>query len=506
MLLMRTALVHLTGPAHLLNFDATFHWRVTNGHTPPDRIIFLHVQMQKMALQSLTDITNSLRKHLFESSDFLHTNIPLGTKNSVSSSIVEAIPSDIEVNELWLSKIDGASDQALMDAFPAAAVFFFSEGLSFARHVLAQNRIWRRVSAASSGLATLNVSGNRPGKKTLDLIPKNISERTLQRGAEWLELKHPPMPSPPMGEGPLAVVFGKALYAFGDCSYEDELAHHVNLCAALAIDGYQVLWVEHPRAPAPYHKAASFKKLIDSGKVLCNSVLQGVPFEIIAASIKIDLSVSLGSTAQLSLKEWHEVPGVISTDLRLQALRNRPAIKFISTILPSRWIDDSGAKRLGLLDGSTVDPYGAEQCLRESLTLDPKNQCLYKQLSEFLISKDRQPEAINILAKGTSKIPNSAHMHLLEGALLCQAGDTQAGLRSLAIAERTSATDPYVLHRLAFYYAQAEEHTEALRCANMSVKLDPGEAGYRRLRNHLRVLWFIRTAKTVLKRIFRRPK
>lgn len=110
------------------------------------------------------------------------------------------------------------------------------------------------------------------------------------------------------GDGPAALLIGSSLYRTRVISHDEERRLYVRLARSLASQGYRVIWKEHPRVGDPF-----FPALEESARGSVSALVdqQGLPVEAVVGDDRCELSVSLHSTALLSLQKLFRIRGYL---------------------------------------------------------------------------------------------------------------------------------------------------------------------------------------------------
>lgn len=476
----KTLLVCITGPAHLLNFATAYSWLAEN-QQQAENIIVLHTQKDSIALQSLVNITKSLQSWLFKDSRFYFSRIPEGSRASVHKSLSTVISKMGKIDQLWLSRIGAASDNAILEILPNPPIILFSEGINFNQYKKNLWAISQRIKTIALESKCLFKGNEKIADVEVSHIPTRVVKSIYKIARGWLyaniTFSVPTFDLP----NPIAVVFAKSLYVYGDSRYIDELNHHVNLVTTLIDEGYNVLWVEHPRASAPFSSSTSFQKLFTFSNIKSLTLPQGIPFELIAQELEFSLSASLGSSAQLSLLEQSGVPAQITEDKHLKTIEQRPAIQFLKSILPVRNIDNEATKKYIPNTSGISDPHGAELALKKGIQENPKVLCLYVQLVKLLEDNRRLEEADILLSQALVHMSESAPFHLLRATFQSSLGKRDIARQEVIIAAELAPADPYLQHRMAYILQSNKDFELALTHAELSVDLDDETAGYQLL-------------------------
>lgn len=108
-------------------------------------------------------------------------------------------------------------------------------------------------------------------------------------------------------EQKIALLIGTPLHQIApSLSWERERDIYAIAAHRLIGEGYHVLWRDHPRVKVPFAKSLSGMLPVKDFSVL--QLPSSVPLEYVACMHKIDVSISIGSTAQMSMKKFNGVP------------------------------------------------------------------------------------------------------------------------------------------------------------------------------------------------------
>jgi hypothetical protein len=227
-------------------------------------------------------------------------------------------------DEVWLTHPFTSPDRVLLEAYPAARVILFEDGLlTYARPwtetgsvrarlretVRAAVRWLRRdpraqVKTFHTELRLLGRPVRRPHATYLILgnhirVPDVYRDSLRLVRPELLrgvvdELRTGPGESP-RTDRPRALVVGSSFSYWKAMTREEELALYVGVVARVAAAGYHVSWKDHPRVLAPF--LPELRRLLPEVEILPFSDDHTLPLEVVLLEEPVDLVVAAMSSS-----------------------------------------------------------------------------------------------------------------------------------------------------------------------------------------------------------------
>ena len=242
-------------------------------------------------------------------------------------------------DQIWVCRLSGRPEQAVMAAFPEAEIVFCEDGLGsysddppFPRILLHPKKISRKLWYKGLGLlrewprfqvSRFNRWPVKPIARSylllLNLIPvprhltgtpvqvidASTARAVINRVRKAVEL-YSGIPETQSTNDGNVLVLGQYFHDDHIMDWEHELRIYVRVCIQLVERGFTVIWKEHPKNPRPF--SVELSKLVPQIVTLSQSKHNLFPVEFLVPECRLKACVSAASTALFTISYIYGVP------------------------------------------------------------------------------------------------------------------------------------------------------------------------------------------------------